>query len=116
MAGYLRPEPALHSKHKVPQVCPGIALATRQRAIGVERSGVLGIARLLIEIFPSEVTAGHARPPAWQDAIHHIDAQAGVFDNLLRRADSINSAACRREVFERGFDHLAGALPRLTDA
>src|SRR6266478_1826418 len=58
-----------------------------------------------------------ARGPRRQDAIHHIDAEAGVLDNFLRRADAHYVAGLvGGKMFQRGFDEFAGAVARLADA
>src|ERR1700683_1054546 len=84
----------------------------------VERSLILSVARLLDRNFSlgSEKEA-MTRRTSGQNAIHHIDAQAGVLDDLFGRAHSHDvPRLVARKVLERGFDDLAGPLPRLADA
>src|ERR1700691_1385755 len=100
------------------QICPRITLAHPAAAIGIERTCIRSIARLLDGDFSfrgkQQAVAGGARG---QDAIHHIDAQTGVFNDLLGRAYSHHIARLvGGKVFERGCDDLAGAFAGLADA
>src|SRR5438309_642607 len=54
--------------------------------------------------------------PRRENAVHHVDAQRGVFDDLLRRTypHQIPRLVVRK-VLQRGFHDLAGQLPRLAN-
>ncbi len=58
-----------------------------------------------------------ARRPRRQDTIHHIDAEPGVLNDLLRRAHAHQIARLvGGKVLEGSFNNFAGTLPGLTDA
>src|SRR5271168_1436564 len=57
------------------------------------------------------------RRPRGQDAIHHVDSEAGVLDNLLGGAHSHHvTRFVGGKMLERGLDHFARAYPRLAHA
>jgi hypothetical protein len=74
---------------KVTKIGPRVALAHPTAAVGVNRRWILGVARLLNRDFPFR---GKQEPvprrAGRKDAIHHVDAQAGVLDNLFGSAHS----------------------------
>src|SRR5262245_32353556 len=51
-----------------------------------------------------------------EDAVHHVNAEAGVFDDFFGRAyaHEVARLACR-EVLDSGLDNLAGHGTRLAD-
>src|SRR5437764_12350223 len=52
-----------------------------------------------------------------QHAIHHIEAEAGVLDDLFRSSDSHQiTRLVGGKILQRGFDHLAGERTGLADA
>src|SRR5579871_2813413 len=52
-----------------------------------------------------------------QHAVHHVDAQTGVFDDLFRRAHSHQVAwHVFREMLQSGFDDLTGQFTGFADA
>src|SRR6195256_504478 len=58
-----------------------------------------------------------ARGARGENAIHHIYAEAGVFDDFLGSADAHQVARfVGGKMLERRLDYLAGQLPGLSDA
>src|ERR1700728_2413614 len=100
------------------QIGPRITLAYPAAAIGVERTGILSIARLLDRDFSFRgEQQAMSRRARGKDAIHHIDAETRVFDNFFGRAHSHHVAwLIGGEILECGFDELARALARFADA
>ncbi len=103
---------------KMAQIRSGVTIAHAAAAIRVERTGILRIARLLDGNFSfRSKQQAVARRAGGENAIHHIDAQASIFGDLLRRPDSHEVPwLIGGQVFESGFDHFAGALARLANA
>ena len=100
------------------QIGPRVAKTHAAGAIWVKRARILGIARLFDRNFSfrSEQQAV-TRGPRGQDAIHHVDAQAGVLDDFLGRAHAHQvTRLVGGEMLQRGFDDLASEFARFADA
>ena len=103
---------------KVTQIGPGVALTDPAGAVGVERAGILGITRLLDR---NLAFGGKKQPVArcagGEDAIHHVDAQAGVLDNFLGSAHTHEIARLIfGKVLQGGLDDLTGQFAWLAHA
>src|SRR5579864_8993703 len=100
------------------QVGARIAPANTAVAIWVKRSLVLGIARLLDGDFS---LGGKQQPvtrcPRGQDAVHNVDSETRVFDDLLRRSHPHQIARLvGGKMLQRRFNDLPGQVPRLAHA
>src|SRR5580704_4851580 len=100
------------------QVGSRVALADPAAAIRIEWARVLGVARLLDGDFSlRSKEKAMARRACGQDAIHHIYAEPGIFDDLFGCAHSHHIARLvSGKVLEGSFDDLAGALAGFADA
>src|ERR1700686_2787251 len=102
----------------MPQISSRVALAYPAPTIWIERGVVPRIARL----FDRDLSLGCKqqsvpRRSRGQDAIHHIDAEIGVFNDLLRRAHSHEvTRLVGGGMFNRGFDNFASERPRFAHA
>src|ERR1700758_4369451 len=100
------------------QVCPRVALANAAAAVRVEGLLVLRVARLLDR---NSALRGEQqampRRSSRQHAIHHVNAEMSVLDNLFRGSDSHQvTGLVGGKMLERRFDDLACHASGLTHA
>ena len=104
--------------HEVAEIGAGVALAGGAGAVGVGREGVVGEAAVfdVHAAFAGEeesVSCG----AGGDDAVHHVDAHAGVFDDLVGVADAHDVTGLVGGEQGEGFgDDLACEFARLADA
>src|SRR5579863_2091970 len=102
----------------MPQVRSGVAPAHSAAAIWVKR----GLVPRVPSLFDGDLALrGKQQPvprgPRRKNAIHHVYAEIGIFDDFLGGTDSHEIAwLVGRQIFQRGLDDFSSERPRFTHA
>src|SRR5689334_17178086 len=99
----------------MPQVGPGVAPAHAAVTVGIKRPLVLRIPRLLDRKLPfRREQQSVAGGPRGENAVHHVDAQSGILNDLLRRTNAHEvPRLILGKMLKCVLDDLAGKSPGL---